>query len=223
MKYDRRRRQYAPLGVRFAHGKTGTALLTELGHSGLLAWVGMIAAAKRSPVQGTVEFVSDEDAWYQFGVLEPEPPAFTVDQLLDVLGRLKQTRRRRSGRVQYVTLTRFEDWNQDVDRELAAERMSRKRAEIARNNGRTQLEQQPNILSTEGEGEGEGEYAGAQARQPEPKKTIYPCPRCIALAFRTQTELTEHLNLIHDTEPQTSARAPEPAKDEDEEWDGIPF
>jgi hypothetical protein len=123
---DQRRRQYVPLSTTFAHRGTGTRLLDKFGKDGLLVWVCLIAAAKRSPEQGTVE-LPEGNEWHVLG-LQNDPPDFPLTDLLNELGKMKQTSRRAVGRTLYVTLTHFEEWNKKPRNDAEAKRSRRKRA-----------------------------------------------------------------------------------------------
>lgn len=112
---DRRRRQFVPLSVHFADGKTSIALQERFGPLGLLVWICLLAAAKRSAVQGEVEIGLDT-AWSDFGIRGDVP--FTAEEFFAFTGRLQQTSRarftggeRRHGRVTTVTLTQWKVWN----------------------------------------------------------------------------------------------------------------
>jgi hypothetical protein len=112
----------------------GTRLLDEFGNPGIAVWSCFLAAAKRSPLEGTISFTTEEEAWSQLGL---EPPQFTLDEFLKVTGAMKETRRRRRGRITDVTLTRWEELQQTLKRQLARERKARSRAENARDKGVT--------------------------------------------------------------------------------------
>lgn len=119
--------QYVPLSVTFHTGRTGTAILDEYGLAGLCVWVVMLATAKTERPPGTIRFSHAED-WGHLG-LGGHRPDFELTEFLTFLGRRKLTRTRRSGQVMYVTLTRWEQWNQAVQTEEARLRKSRSRAQ----------------------------------------------------------------------------------------------
>jgi len=112
---DGRRRRWVALDVEFTATPLGARLLGEFGNEGLLVWVALLAAAKRSPIEGTVRFHSEADLWGQLGI---EAPPFPIDRFLMITGRLKETRRRTQGRATYVRLTRWEDLQQMTRRAL---------------------------------------------------------------------------------------------------------
>jgi hypothetical protein len=114
---DGRRRRWFAVDVLVAHSNTGTRIQEEFGPAGLAVWVCLLAAGKRSPVEGRVSFTSESEAWQILGILEPDRLGFTLEEFLDTLGRLKQTRRTpkktdgtRRGRVTNVEITRWGRW-----------------------------------------------------------------------------------------------------------------
>jgi hypothetical protein len=145
---DSERQQYAPLGVRAPWSKTTDRLHAKFGWTGVLAWHFMILAAKRSNVPGQLTFGGDADFWTLIG-MESDPPEIAVDDLLRELGRMKQTSRTRSGRLSYVLLTRFGDWNQSDRRWREAERKRNKRAANPANPDRTKSGQPADTPRTE--------------------------------------------------------------------------
>lgn len=161
------RKRYVPLGLHFAHGDTGTAIMDKLGCKGLLVWVCLMAAAKRSTVQGQYIHLSDQETWANFGLLA-DPPAFTFDEFLTLTGRMKQTRKTRSGRLTYVTLTHWADWNKAWKQDADAEQKSSKRGQSAPDMGATDERQPGDIHSTECEGECESEVEEITAAPSEP-------------------------------------------------------
>lgn len=131
------RQQYAPVSVRAPWSKTTERLHAKFGWPGVLAWQFMILAAKRSYVPGQLTFGGDADFWVLLG-MESDPPEFAVDDLLRELGRMKQTSHTRSGRLSYVSLTRFGHWNENDKRWREAERKRRKRQESGPDTERTE-------------------------------------------------------------------------------------
>jgi hypothetical protein len=109
-KIDGRRRPWIAVSVNVAHSTTGTRLQKELGPAALGAWVGLLAACKRSPIEGRISFTSEAEAWQIIGILEPERLGFTLEDLLKTLGTQKQTKRTRRGRVTNVEVTHWEQW-----------------------------------------------------------------------------------------------------------------
>jgi hypothetical protein len=105
---DGRRRRWIPLSVEFPFDKTGTRLQEEFGAAGIGVWVAMLTAAKRSHVQGTFSYTTEEEAWINLGITTPP---FPLDEFLRVTGQLKKTRRRRRGRITDVQITAWEEWN----------------------------------------------------------------------------------------------------------------
>ena len=154
------KKRYVPLSVHFAHGQTGTALLQELGRDGLLVWVCLIAAAKRSSVPGQFIHLSDVETWGQFGIAG-DPPKVTFEDVLRVTGRMKQTARRRHGRMLYVTLTHYGDWNDAFRTGEATAQKSSKRAQSEPDTTVTEVE-----VEVEGEREVEVEEKKPRAKKP---------------------------------------------------------
>jgi len=164
---DQRRRRYVPVDIHIAFGPFGTKLLDRFGMEGLCAWMLLLAAAKREPVQGTFTYTSESEAWVKLGA---QPSSFDWETFLTFCGRNKQTRKRRSGRVTHVEMTGWQQWNDEHARELANAQKSRKRREKTPDNARTSPGHSPDNPSTEYEYEYEGEVtplaAAAAAAQP---------------------------------------------------------
>lgn len=215
---DARRRQYVPLSVHFADGSTGSRILERFGVEGLGVWACLLAAAKKSATQGTFSYSSEPDAWTKLGMYGHEP-AFSFTDFVTLLGRLKQARREKRGRVVDVVLTHWGDWNQTIRRETEAEKKRRKRAQNTGDNTTP-------LGGTEGEGEGESPKSlpGSRANGTNPRSRgtnpratgtsprqrgtnpraatngdappTIPCPHCGVLRY-TQRQLTEHLENVH--------------------------
>lgn len=110
---DGRRRQWVPISSDFPNDSLGTRLLDEFGIAGIGVWISLWTAAKRARVQGTVVLGSTElEAWSVLGLeAVSDTFEFTLDEFLRATGQLKQTRKRRRGRIIYVELTRYEEFN----------------------------------------------------------------------------------------------------------------
>lgn len=128
---DRRRRQWVPLGVNVAHGRTGPRLIEKFGRDGLLVWILYLAACKANPIQGQFSYTSEADGWTKLG-LYGEEPDFTLAEFFALTGRLKKTRQTRAGRITHVINTRWGQWNDVVQRDLDSARSARKRAQNTR-------------------------------------------------------------------------------------------
>lgn len=102
---DARRRQYFMVSVEVMQDPLGVCLQKEFGPAGIAAWVALLAAAKRSLVEGQITFASEADGWMQLGF--PEPPGISLTEFLRTTGRMKQTRRRRRGGLTDVVLIRW--------------------------------------------------------------------------------------------------------------------
>jgi hypothetical protein len=109
-KIDGRRRSWFACSVDILHSATGTKLQDELGPAAVACWIGLLAAAKRSPNEGRLSFSSEAEAWQLIGITRPEDLGFTFEDLLKTLGTQKQTRKTRRGRVTNVVVTHWEDW-----------------------------------------------------------------------------------------------------------------
>lgn len=159
---DERRDQYVPLDSQIAFKRTGEALLKKWDMEGLCAWMLLLAAAKREPVQGTFTFASDAEAWSKIGA---QPVGFTLDEFLTFLGRRKQTSRRRHGRLTYLEITNWGRWNAIFKRRRDAAQKSRKRGDPEPDIEATENGQASDIEATEveSEGEREGEEVRANA------------------------------------------------------------
>lgn len=134
----RRPTPYTPLSVTFATGQTGTAILDEYGLEGLAVWAAMLAAAKYE--EGLIVF-RHEDDWGAIG-LATHAPEFTLNDFLTFLGRRKQTRKTRQGRVLYVELRRWSEWNDTRQRQESNWRKARSRQKKKRDNNVTPAGQQ---------------------------------------------------------------------------------
>lgn len=130
----RRPTKYVPLSVHFATGRTGTAILEKYGLEGLGVWAAMIAAAKAANPEGQIIFMHDQD-WGAIG-LGHHPPLFTLKAFLRFLGQRKQTRQTAHGRVTYVTLTRWKQWNDTKNSYLSSQRSARYRQQTKRDDKR---------------------------------------------------------------------------------------
>lgn len=158
---DKRRRQYVPLFTGFAVEGTGQKLLGKFGKDGLITWVCVLAAAKRSRDQGTFNYVSEDGGWHELGLGYPHTPTgFTLDEFFTFTGQLKKTRKRRVGQLSHVEITGWGEWNKAWDREVEADRKSSKRAQNTPDNvppipGRN-TDETPTEVEVESEGEPEG-------------------------------------------------------------------
>jgi hypothetical protein len=123
---------FVPLSVRFATGRTGTALQDRFGLEGLAVWAALLAACKLERPPGQITWASESEIWNKLGLTGHEP-SFTFDEFLTFTGRLKITKRRnvsrtRYGRIQHVFITVWSRWTKTVEREADRERKARKAA-----------------------------------------------------------------------------------------------
>lgn len=112
---DRRRSRWIAWDVHFLDGAVGSAVFERFGFAGVALFVGFLSACKRNSVQGQMAYGSDADALAQMGfhgaeLLDAHGKPFTLNDYWTLLGRLKQTSRRRRGHLTYVFSTRWERW-----------------------------------------------------------------------------------------------------------------
>jgi hypothetical protein len=116
---DGRRRPWIRVQTDFMFDRFGTRLQSLFGPAGPGTWVAVLAAAKRSPVEGVFTYASEEEGWRLLGF--SHRPGFTLGEFFDVTGAAKQTRRRARGQLTDVHLTRFEQFQQWRSRPPAGE------------------------------------------------------------------------------------------------------
>lgn len=165
-----KRRRFVPISVHFAHGSTGTALLEEFGKDGLLVWVCLIAAAKRSAVQGQYIHLSDAETWATFG-LASSPPEFSFEDFLKATGKLHQTSRRRSGRVLYVSLTHWDEWNPTRARPSSGAQNTSKTNDFGQTLDGSKADEGPPDSDSESDSEHESEEEQDAPAPPSPPKS----------------------------------------------------
>lgn len=156
---ESKRGRYVPMDVNVAFKSFGSKLEIKWGMEGLCSWMLLLAAAKREPTQGTFTYTSEIEAWTKLGATATK---FTFDTFITFCGRNKQTRKTVSGRVSYVEITGWRQWNDEWSRQLDAGRKSRKRRESAPDKSRTPPGHSSDAPGTEVEGENEGEVEGEQ-------------------------------------------------------------
>jgi hypothetical protein len=91
-------------------------------------WLSLVAEAKRSSIPGTIRYTSSEALQETLGFITYELP-FTLDEFLDFTGQLKQTAKRREGRLKDVTLTHYQTWQGDWKRDSDRQRQNRWRTQ----------------------------------------------------------------------------------------------
>lgn len=128
---------YVPLSVRFATGKTGTAIQRRYGLEGLAVWAAFLAACKLNRPEGEITYASEPEGWGLLGLTGHEPE-FTLDEFFRFTGQLKKTRRTRSGHVSYVVCTPWGRWTKAAKREKERQRKSSIRAQSKRDTERTE-------------------------------------------------------------------------------------
>lgn len=145
MTEDRRRRQYVPLYVHFAAGHTGQEILKRFGVAGLGTWACLLAAAKRSSVQGSFEWYSEADAWRQLALHVPHDIDFTFEEFVKALGRLHLVRTTKRGEVKTTEISAWNEWNTVLKRQQGADR---KRAARSANEVKTRSKRGQNEQKT---------------------------------------------------------------------------
>lgn len=134
---------------------------------GLCTWMLLLAAAKREPNQGTFTFTSEPEAWTKLGATAN---GFTFNEFITWCGRAKKTRRTVSGRVSYVEIIGWQQWNDAWEREADNRRKSRKRAQITPDISRNLSGTSPEVAGTEVEVEYEVEVKPLASPVVTPKK-----------------------------------------------------
>jgi len=102
---DPRRRPWIAVSVDVGLDAFGDRLQERFGLAGIGAWVLLLAAAKKSPVEGQVTFASDEEFWRLLGLRDP--PGFSPSAFLSTTGQFHQTARRRRGRLTDVSIPQW--------------------------------------------------------------------------------------------------------------------
>lgn len=147
---SKKKDRYVPIDVNVAFKRFGTKLQAKWGMEGLCAWMLLLAAAKREPAQGVFTYTSEPEAWTKLGATAT---GFGFNEFITFCGRNKQTRRTVSGRVNYIEITGWKQWNDSFKRQADAQRKSSKRAHSTR----TQNGHVTDIFATEVDNEVEGE------------------------------------------------------------------
>jgi hypothetical protein len=166
---DARRRRYVPVDVLVAFTPFGTRLYDKWGMEGLCTWVLLLAAAKREPAQGIFTHTSEAEAWTKLGATAT---AFTFDAFTTFCGRNKQTRKRRSGRITYVEITGWKQWNKQWKNQQDSERNPSKPDD----SNATEPLKRGGDPASEVEGEVEGEYESEL--EPRTRKSGRVCQEC---------------------------------------------
>jgi hypothetical protein len=122
----KRRTPYVPLDSFVAFKRTGQTLKDRWGMEGLCTWMLYLAACKRDITPGVFTYSSEEEAWTKLGA---RAFLFTIEEFFSATGRLRQTRRRRSGSITYVECRQWSEWNLTYRTQLERERQQHKRAQ----------------------------------------------------------------------------------------------
>ncbi len=185
--------RYCHQDIDFFHKKTCATLMAKLGPFGVLAFLSLCTEAKRSRIPGVVIVASEPDFWKQLG-LYGEPLDFTMDEFLKATGRIKQTSRRRVGRLSHVVLTNYGRWQNDYRRENERERKSRKRQEYGTDNGRTSSGRQS---GQKADREGDRERTPLTPHRGNGMSSTY-CRLCPGgLELRTAIRFADHQANVH--------------------------
>lgn len=151
---DRRRRPFAAIDQHYPWKNTAQRLEDKFGHVGPLAWLYLILAAKRSPVQGEITAAGEMHFWHELGFRDH--PGIDWIEFIDYLGRLKQTRKTWQNTQKTlinVQITRFGEWQKLPDSEFRRQRSARKRQENTRPDTGTKQELNGHGPGTERRGE----------------------------------------------------------------------
>lgn len=127
---------FVPLSVRFATGKTGSAIQGRYGTEGLAVWAAYLAACKLHRPEGEIVYASEPEGWALLGI--DQPPGFTLDAFFTYTGKLKKTRKQRSGKLTYVICTAWSRWTNAQKQEASRQRKARSRAQTERDIDRDQ-------------------------------------------------------------------------------------
>lgn len=194
---SKRRRRFYRVDVEFFHKHTCDRLLTSLGPWGALAFLSLIAAAKRSSIPGHVVIASEGEFWQQLGLYGHDLP-FTMDQLLRRLGELKQTKKTRFGQLTDIKLTRFSEWQQEWRREDdAARQNARRNQQTTRDNSRdTSRTQNVTDLDLDFDLPTEEDTATVTTPKPIPSRDC-PDPTCPGTGYTSESRLYDHLRSVH--------------------------
>lgn len=130
-------RRWIVLDADFFTNPFADRLLGEFGPAGLCVWIALLCAAKRSRIQGEVNYSSDTEARYVLSINDIElvnhlGVPWALNDLWALTGKMKQTRIKRHGRQIKLKVTNWSQWQETLTREMAAERMRRSRAGSAR-------------------------------------------------------------------------------------------
>lgn len=112
---DKRRRQWITWDVFFNDGDLGSAIRTRFGVVGWVVFNGFICACKKNSVQGRMSYITTTDALAAMGIpglrlADEDGAEWTLEDFWTFLGRKKQVRRQRRGRVTDIISTRWNNW-----------------------------------------------------------------------------------------------------------------
>lgn len=194
--------RYARIDVDFMHKRTANTLLEKFGPAGPLVFLALILRAKDGSPPGTFTYPTEALGWDRLGLPDLDV-GFTLDEFFTATGRIKQTSRRRNGRVWNVYLTRYADWQKDAKRYEEATKKARTRAHSTGDTNGTQpgttkgQKGRPRSRSRSTPLPPRKNGTSPRSRGTNPRAhPAYPCPHCGARQ-RTQGELDDHIKYLH--------------------------
>jgi hypothetical protein len=191
--FDKRRRRYVPVDAFLAFGPFGVALKNKWGMEGLCAWMLLLAAAKREPEQGIFTFTSEPEAWTKLGAI---PTAFTLKEFLSFCGHHKQTRRRCSGGITYVSITGWAQWNKAWNRQQEGSQNPSKQAQNTTGDAPEMHLEYTGDTTPEYEAEHEAELEYEQ--EPEPAAVVATQFTSLPISIEKRMELAKMRPYLHD-------------------------
>ena len=129
---DRRRSRWIAFDASFYDDALGVMIRERFGPVGLVLFSAFLCACKRNVTQGQIVYGSEADALAQMGLPDLQltnerGETYTLQTFFRALGHHKQTSIRRTGRLTYVTSTKWAKWQEAWGRQVEAEKKSRSR------------------------------------------------------------------------------------------------
>lgn len=133
--------QWIALDAYFPFKPFPVRLRGQFGAIGQLMFIGFLCACKRNRPQGQISFASDAEALQKMGLegcplVNDRGEGWTLDEFWTFTGHAKQTKKTARGDVKTVKSSQFERWQHTVERDMAAERQRRWRAQNGRDKQR---------------------------------------------------------------------------------------
>lgn len=145
------RRQWVSIDTLILSKGLPRRLWAAFGAFGVLVWIGFLAAAKRSALEGSIEYASPQDAFALMGI-PPErvPDDFDLDEFWRLTGAKKETRVKRRAGVTRVAATRWGEWQQSrgtrsTDASKTSSTRSGERSDTTESAGDTQEKSAPDM------------------------------------------------------------------------------